>query len=122
MEYVRAQHVRTRTTAVFEHVLSQVDANVTPGTGITAPATPADAFPDGESDLTTILAIMRFATPPNLTGHPAIIFPAGYDEHGLPIGFQAIGRAWGEHTLLRLAHVAGRMVERRRPLTCYELM
>jgi len=45
-------------------------------------------------------------------------FPAG----GLPIGLQAIGRYWHEHTLLRLAHVAERAVERRVPRMSYRLI
>ena len=46
---------------------------------------------------------MRFVTAGNMTGLPAITFPAGYTKAGLPIGMQAIGRAWQESTLLRLA-------------------
>jgi Asp-tRNA(Asn)/Glu-tRNA(Gln) amidotransferase A subunit family amidase len=58
---------------------------------------------------------MRFVTPANLTGHPAISFPAGYSMSGLPIGMQAIGRPWDEVTLLRLALAAEPHVDRRRP-------
>jgi aspartyl-tRNA(Asn)/glutamyl-tRNA(Gln) amidotransferase subunit A len=65
---------------------------------------------------------MRFSTPPNLTGHPAISIPAGYDSGGLPVGLQAIGRYWHEHTLLRLAHAAERAVKRRVPGIDYRLL
>jgi Asp-tRNA(Asn)/Glu-tRNA(Gln) amidotransferase A subunit family amidase len=64
---------------------------------------------------------MRFTTQANMTGLPAISFPAGYDGAGLPIGFQAIGRAWQEPTLLRLALAAERTVERKRPWVHYDL-
>jgi Asp-tRNA(Asn)/Glu-tRNA(Gln) amidotransferase A subunit family amidase len=83
-DYAQAQRVRTRAIAHVERVLAQVDAIATPATGITAPRLRADALSDGESDLTTTLEIMRFSTLANLTGHPAISIPAGYDGAGCP--------------------------------------
>jgi len=121
-DYTQAQRIRTRAIAHVERALERVDAIVTPATGCTAPLVRADALPDGESDLTTTLEIMRFSTLPNLTGHPAISIPAGYDAGGLPVGLQAIGRYWQEHTLLRLAHAAERAVERRPPKIQYRLL
>jgi len=121
-DYIQAQRIRTRTIAHFERALARVDAIVTPATGCTAPRIRADALPGGESDLTTTLEIMRFSTPPNLTGHPAISIPAGHDAGGLPVGLQAIGRYWHEHTLLRLAHAAERAVTRRVPRINYRMI
>lgn len=60
--------------------------------------------------------------PANLTGLPAISFPAGYNEAGLPIGMQAMGRAWEEPTLLRLALAAEQVVERQAPEVYYEIV
>ncbi|MBI4787730.1 MAG: amidase [Chloroflexi bacterium] len=120
-DYIQAQRVRTRTIAHFNRALEQVDAIVTPTTGCTAPPIPPDALPDGESDLTTLTEVMRFATLGNLTGLPAISIPAGYDPQGLPVGLQAIGRAWQEHLLLRLANAAEQLVERRAPQVKYNL-
>ncbi len=65
---------------------------------------------------------MRFATPANLTGLPAISFPAGYTPRGLPVGMQAIGRAWDEVTLLRLALGAENLVERQLPKVHFRLL
>ncbi len=93
-----------------------------PATGCVAPAIAADALPDGDSDLTTLLEIMRFATPANFIGLPAIAFPAGYTADGLPIGFQAMGRPWEEHVLLRLARVAETVVERKPPMVAFQLL
>lgn len=121
-DYIQAQRVRTRMMVHFAHVLRDVDAIITPATGLPAPVIPPTAFPDGDSDLTTLAEIMRFVTPANLTGLPAIAFPAGYTETGLPVGMQAIGRPWQEPTLLRLALAAEQAVERRAPQMFYDLL
>ena len=114
-DYVHAQQVRTRLIANFNRALEQVDVIVTPTTGLTAPVISQAALSSGESDLATLTEIMRFVTPANLTGLPAISFPAGYSDAGLPIGMQAIGMAWQEHTLLRLAQSAEKTVVRKPP-------
>jgi Asp-tRNA(Asn)/Glu-tRNA(Gln) amidotransferase A subunit family amidase len=121
-DYVQAQRVRTRLITSFNAAMENVDMILTPSTGLVAPAIPTGALPDGNSDLTTVIEIMRFATPANLTGQPAISFPVGYNPHGLPIGMQAIGHNWQETSLLGLALVAEQFVERREPRVHYNLM
>ena len=121
-DYIQAQQVRTRMIANFNQILQQVDAIITPTNGIPAPAIPQTALPHGDSDLTTLTEIMRFVTPANFTGLPAISFPAGYNEAGLPIGMQAMGRPWQEPTLLRLALAAEQVVERQQPQVYYRVL
>jgi Asp-tRNA(Asn)/Glu-tRNA(Gln) amidotransferase A subunit family amidase len=121
-DYVQAQRLRTRAMARFEQALRDVDVILTPATGVPAPRIREDALAAGESDLTTLTEIMRFAVAPNFTGHPAIAFPAGYDDAGLPLGMQAIGRAWREDVLLALAVAAERVVERRRPRLYWDVL
>ncbi len=41
--------------------------------------------------------------PFNLTGHPAVSLPCGFDGGGLPIGLQLVGRFRGDAGLLRAA-------------------
>lgn len=121
-DFVQAQRVRTRLMTHFDRVLEKVDLIITPTTGIPAPAIPTAALTRGESDLTTLSEIMRFVTPANLTGLPAISFPAGYTDAGLPIGMQAIGHAWQEPTLFRIALAAEQAVERQPPIIHFDVL
>jgi Asp-tRNA(Asn)/Glu-tRNA(Gln) amidotransferase A subunit family amidase len=118
-DYIKAQRVRTQLIESLQSTFQGVNAIITPTTAVVAPPIRPDAQPDGESDLTTLTEIMRYTTVANLTGHPAISFPAGYDQDNLPIGVQAIGRPWEEHVLLRIAYVAGDLVERKPPQVLY---
>ncbi len=106
----------------FKRVFEEVDIILTPTTGIVAPSIPERTLPEGESNLTELFEIMRFIFPANLTGLPAISFPAGYTNTGLPIGIQAIGKAWNEDTLLRLAFAAETIVERKAPSVYFDLL
>ena len=121
-DYVQAQRVRTRMMRHFHEAFQQVAMVITPSTAIPAPPIKKGALPDGDSDITTTLEIMRFATTANMTGHPAISFPVGYTQKGLPIGMQAIGRPWEESTLLRMALAAEQVVERKEPQVYYKLL
>jgi Asp-tRNA(Asn)/Glu-tRNA(Gln) amidotransferase A subunit family amidase len=122
MDYVQSQRVRTRLIANFAYAFEQVDVILTPATALPAPLIPMAAMPEGDSDLTTLIEILRFSTPANLTGLPAISFPAGYNKFKLPLGMQAIGRPWQEASLLRLALAAERVVERNQPELFYRIL
>jgi Asp-tRNA(Asn)/Glu-tRNA(Gln) amidotransferase A subunit family amidase len=121
-DYVQAQQMRTRAMRNFANVLADVDVIVSPATAVTAPLIPADAVADGESDLSVVTELMRYVFPGNLTGLPAISFPVGYDSKGLPIGMQMMGRAWNEHTLLRLANAAETATEKKKPQAYYPIL
>ena len=121
-DYMLAQRARTRIIHNFKRVLEEVDMILTPTTAIAAPEIKKGALPNGESDLTTTIEIMRFVTAANMTGLPAISFPVGYTQSGLPIGMQAMGRAWEEHLLLRLAVNAEQAVERKAPQVHYKAL
>lgn len=114
-DYVHAQRHRSEIAARFAALLKEVDVICTPTTACTAPLVPKDALSTGESNLPLLGKIMRYAPAANFTGLPAITMPAGYDEAGLPIGFQIMGRPWQESLLLRLARVAEEVVLRREP-------
>ena len=121
-DYIQAQRVRTRMMRHFHEAFQQVDMVITPSTAIAAPEIKKSALPNGESDLSTTMEIMRYMTTANMTGHPAISFPVGYTQKGLPIGMQAIGRPWNESTLLRMALAAEQVVEKKEPQVYYKLL
>ncbi|MHC1781751.1 MAG: amidase [Anaerolineaceae bacterium] len=119
LDYLRAQRVRTRALAIFADIFQKVDVILTPATALTAQPIPAGGEIKGWSDLGTDTEYMRFVYPFNLTGLPAISFPAGYDGEGLPVGMQAVGRHWEEHILFRVAYNAEKNMQRRKPQRYY---
>ena len=121
-DYVKAQRIRTRMIRHFNRAFQEVDVILTPTTAIAAPEIKKGALPDGDSDLSATVEIMRFATAGNLTGLPAITFPVGYTQKGLPIGLQAMGRAWDEVTLLRLALSSEKVIERKAPQVHFNVL
>jgi aspartyl-tRNA(Asn)/glutamyl-tRNA(Gln) amidotransferase subunit A len=97
--YGQAQKVRTLIKRDFEQVFHQVDA-------IACPVAPTTAFKigaHGDDPLAMYLEDV-FTLPANLAGVPGLAFPVGFDQAGLPVGMQLMGRHFDESTLFRLAH------------------
>ena len=113
---------RFKPRRIFNNAFEKADVIITPTTGIPAPPIPEKALPHGDSDLSTLIEIMRFVTPGNLTGLPTISFPVGYNEKNLPIGMQAIGKAWDEETLFRMALASEQFVKRQAPEVFYKML
>jgi Asp-tRNA(Asn)/Glu-tRNA(Gln) amidotransferase A subunit family amidase len=122
LDYIHAQRVRSRLLKNFQRVFADVDAIMTPATACVAPLIPEASMGEGVSDLSNATQLMRFATPANLAGLPAISFPAGYSTDGLPIGMQAIGRAWEEPLLLRIAQVGETCLARLAPKSYFQIL
>ena len=108
VDYVRAQRFRGLIADQFAAMLQAVDVIATPATAATAPPVRDDALSDGQSDDLVLEQMTAYSYAANLTGHPALTVPAGYDSEGMPVGLQLMGQHWDEATLLR----CGRVVER----------
>lgn len=90
-DYRAALEVRTWLIEALEVFLDDFDALITP------PATgeaPADLSLTGDP---------AFCTLWSLTGAPAVTFPTGLGETGLPLGLQVVGRPGGDNRVLTAA-------------------
>jgi len=121
-DYVQSQRMRARAMAIFARLFEQVDVIVTPATAVIAPIIPPASDSAGLSDLSTATELMRYMIPGNLAGLPAITFPVGYTDAGLPISMQAMGRPWAEDTLLRVAHAVENLMERELPVNYVKMI
>lgn len=111
-DLIRAQRMRLQLTMTLEReVFSRCDALLC--AGCLSPAPRLDAFskdwPPADASKLTI--------PFNVTGHPALAVPSGFDREAMPLGFQIVGRAFDEATVLRIGDAYQRATAhpRRRP-------
>jgi aspartyl-tRNA(Asn)/glutamyl-tRNA(Gln) amidotransferase subunit A len=97
--YLKAQKVRTLIKQDFERAFEQVDILVCP----TAPST---AFKSGEktTDPLSMYLVDLMTIPANLAGLPGLSVPCGFDDNGLPIGLQLIGKVLREDQLFQVAY------------------
>lgn len=97
--YLKAQKARTLIRQDFDAAFEQVDV-------IATPTTPTTAFGIGDkidNPLAMYLADV-FTLSMNLAGICGLSLPCGFDDQGLPIGFQLMGPALGEVAVLQAAH------------------
>jgi len=79
VEYIQANRIRSMLMNKVDEVLREVDVVAAPSFG-------------GNSLLTT-----------NLTGHPAVVLPNGFNPDGTPVSLAFLGRLFGEADVLALA-------------------
>ncbi|HYC45245.1 MAG TPA: amidase family protein, partial [Burkholderiales bacterium] len=94
VEYIRVFAVRGRVIAEFNETLQMFDALLTP-------TTPLPAIPVSECDQ-CVAPMSRLTRAANLLDLCALAVPCGFDEIGLPLSLQIIGRAYDEARVLRI--------------------
>lgn len=116
--YLQALRVRQLMQREWARMFADIDVLIAPATA--APATPIGAdkhvWPDGTEEAITPVFV-RLSAPANVTGLPSTATPCGFTQGGLPIGFQAIARPFGEAMSIRVCDAYQRMTDwhQRRP-------
>lgn len=114
VEYRHAQFARTRLYRSVQQLFSRYDVLLTPTLPIAG--LPAD-FQVGQDTITiegtstqsTRIGWSACVYPFNLTGHPALTVPSGFDRDGVPTGVQLVGRWWADNELFRIGSVLERV-------------
>lgn len=96
--YTKAQRVRRLIQAQTAQLLTTYD-------GILTPTTPTTAFKIGEKPSDPVQSYLAdiFTVQANVVGFPAISFPMGQDQQGLPMGCQVMSGSFQEEKLLALS-------------------
>jgi len=100
--YAKAQNLTRKLRSEYEAALSRFDVLVMPTTPMKAPPLP-DSKTSRSQALRRATENMANTFPFDLTGHPAISIPCGFND-GLPLGMMLVGRHFDEMTLYRAAH------------------
>lgn len=108
--YKKAQQVRTMIMQDFDKAFETYDVLVTP-------TTPTTAFGIGEKTNDPLQMYMAdiCTVSVNIGGLPAVVLPCGYDENGLPIGLQIIGKPFGEAQILNAAYALEKTISKIKP-------
>ncbi len=97
--YIKAQKLRRLIANDFDDAFKRCDVILGPTTPSTAPK-----LEQVNHDPVAMYLEDIYTVGVNLAGLPGISIPAGFDQAGLPIGLQLIGRYMDEATLLNVAH------------------
>ena len=115
-EFREGQFARTRLFRAIQALFTRFDVLVMPTLSRTALPASFDAAHDqveidGQPCGITRQGWSSYVYPFNLTGHPALTLPSGFDDAGLPTAVQLVGRWGADLDLLRL----GAILEEARP-------
>jgi aspartyl-tRNA(Asn)/glutamyl-tRNA(Gln) amidotransferase subunit A len=96
--YMQAQKLRRMIADDFQAAFKVCDV-------IAGPVAPSVARAIGsQTDPVAEYLADIFTLPASLAGLPGMSVPAGFGDHGLPVGLQLIGNYWQEAGLLHTAH------------------
>jgi aspartyl-tRNA(Asn)/glutamyl-tRNA(Gln) amidotransferase subunit A len=102
--YVRAQRARARILADALTAMKNHGVLVAPGSAVTAPKIGETRIVGtGDQRVDVVNDILRFTSPFDCTGQPALAIPTGLGSDGLPLSMQIIGRPFDEPGVLRVA-------------------
>lgn len=107
VDYQQAMFGRTALFHRVQALFERADLLVMPTLSRTALPIDQDLFGTLDIDGRVLDGVRAnwfpWTMPFNMTGHPAVSMPCGFDSEGLPIGLQLVGRFRGDIDLLRAA-------------------
>lgn len=115
LDLARMNLVRARLKGELDALLDTLDVLLLPVMGVATPSLEAmrTRTPEG------IAARLRYTAPIDMTGHPSLTLPGGITADGVPVGFQLVGRAFDEASVLAAGDAFQRATDwhlRRPPL------
>jgi len=104
-DYLAADDTRWLLSAAIDAVVCDPEA---PDTILMSPVTNVGSWgPEGplptRAGTTDDLAIATNTTDLNMTGHPAVSVPTGFDDHGVPVGMQLVSARYDDGLALGAA-------------------
>ncbi len=102
LDYARLQSERASITGSLAKLLASVDLLLLPALGVPAATNAQMAAAGRDPDL--VAARLRYTAPFDLSGQPTLTLPGGMTQDGVPVGFQIVGRAFGEADILAAGH------------------
>ena len=105
INYVRSQRARVRSLAEALNALDKFDVLIAPTAGIAAPRIDVGgrALMQNGHPVNMLTDVLRFTSPFNVTGLPALAIPTGLAPDGLPLSMQIIARPFDESTVFQVA-------------------
>jgi aspartyl-tRNA(Asn)/glutamyl-tRNA(Gln) amidotransferase subunit A len=117
VDYLKALRARHLLQLDFQRAFEQVDAIVVPGGVCAAPRHDHLVAAIGDTERPLIDVVSRPTAVMDIVGVPALTFPAGFNDGGLPMGVQVAAAPYAESTCLRIAHAFQQLTDyqRRQP-------
>lgn len=102
-ELAKAHQRRWVNNQTLAEIFERVDLIVTPTTATTAFAAEGPMPTEIDGKTVKPMHAISFTYPFNMSGHPAVSIPCGFDKNRLPVGLQMVGRRNTDHLLLAIA-------------------
>ncbi|MBS0538946.1 MAG: amidase, partial [Proteobacteria bacterium] len=102
VDYARLQARRAVLTGALSTLLASVDLLLAPV--MARAAWTLDHLASAGRDPESVAGRLRYTAPFDLSGHPTLTLPGGMTASGVPTGFQIVGRAFDEASILAAGH------------------
>jgi amidase len=115
VDLARLQARRAALTGELAKLMASLDLLLMPVMGTAAWS--IKALEATGRDPEVVAARLRYTAPFDLSGQPTLTLPGGFTEDSVPVGFQIVGRAFGEAEILAAGHAYQQATDwhRKRP-------